>query len=211
MVLDGLLRALSDPVKYNVVLAATNGAAFLEGVRAIGSVDLAIVDLSMPGMDGFEVLRSLAATSPHTHALAFSFSEELAWVRRAMDAGACGYLLKGSDGREVRLAIDTVVSTGHFHSDLVLASLTGPGVPWESVDFGNIPAREFKYLQLVCDPRDLTYDQIADIMGVTRHAVDGYFRYFSKRFNLHSKGALIRFALKHRLVSMAPVTSAVPS
>lgn len=192
IVLDGLEAVLHGIDGFEVVVTAQSGARFIEQLRDIGHVDLAVVDLRMPEMDGFAVLRWLKQERPGTRAVAFSFSNDMEWVQQAMDAGAWGYILKDSGGKEVRAVLNEVLDEGVQRPVLVQdddgqASANG----MRPLD---IPEREFAFLVHVCDSKDRTYDQIADLMGVSKHSVDKYFRYFSKRFGIRSRAGLVAFA-----------------
>ncbi len=189
------MQAIFDQIEgCVVVISATTGKQFLDALRSTPA-DIAVVDLRGPGLDGFEVLRELSVLYPSMPALAFSFSDELPWIRRALDAGACGYVLKNDGLAKWQIIIHSVNTTCVYGSELGRASLAlAPEAKGHARH--DIPPRELEYLLLQCDPRDLTREQIADIMNVTRHAVDGYFRWFSRNCDVHSIQALIQLALR---------------
>lgn len=192
-ILEGLRMILERSEAFEVVLSASSGAEFIDGLRRVARADLAMVDLSMKGMNGFELIGWIKQERPEVKAVAYSFSTDLNWVRRALDVGACGYVLKDTGPGDLCAVLAHVMAHGSWHSELALESLALPA----QGALGNmdIPARERTFLEFICAYRDWTYEQIADRMGVSRHAVDGYFRYFSRNFGLHSRNALVRWAL----------------
>ncbi|MBK7083681.1 MAG: response regulator transcription factor [Flavobacteriales bacterium] len=113
VVLAGLERLLLRHGTYQVVVSATSGESLMEQMQRSGPVDLAIVDLRMPGMDGFAVIAWLKANYPATRSVALSFSDELQWVRRALHAGARGYLLKDMAPDAITLRCTKSLNTGN--------------------------------------------------------------------------------------------------
>ncbi|MBK9077048.1 MAG: response regulator transcription factor [Flavobacteriales bacterium] len=200
VVLAGLERLLLRHGTYQVVVSATSGESLMEQMQRSGPVDLAIVDLRMPGMDGFAVIAWLKANYPATRSVALSFSDELQWVRRALHAGARGYLLKDMAPDAIHTALHQVVEHGQQSSDLILRGLLEPegahALLVSDVLHG-IPPREQRFARYLLDPTDHTYLWIADAMGVTLSTVEGYFRYFSKRYGIHSRAELVLFLLRH--------------
>jgi len=186
--------------EFRVVLSAGNGEAFIAGLAGLPQVDLAIVDLRMPGMDGFAVLQWLRNERSDIRSVALSFSREAHSVRRAIEAGACGYLEKTMQERDVRTTLMQVMRKGRHHSDLIVDSLLSPTavaeVPRTAEVFTTLPERAREFLRHLLDPMDPTYAQIAARMGVTEFTVHSYFRYFRRHFDLHSRAALVRWALE---------------
>ncbi|MBK7269919.1 MAG: response regulator transcription factor [Flavobacteriales bacterium] len=193
VVLAGLERLLLRHGTYQVVVSATSGESLMEQMQRSGPVDLAIVDLRMPGMDGFAGRR-------HTGHPRARLSDELQWVRRALHAGARGYLLKDMAPDAIHTALHQVVEHGQQSSDLILRGLLEPegahALLVSDVLHG-IPPREQRFARYLLDPTDHTYLWIADAMGVTLSTVEGYFRYFSKRYGIHSRAELVLFLLRH--------------
>lgn len=188
MVLDGLRSVLHGFDGFEVVLIADSGAAFIEAMQQHGHVDLALIDLQMKDVDGFAVLHWLKEHRPGTRAVVFSLFDEPEQVQRAKAAGASGYIVKNSAGREIRAVLNELLETGEQRTALPAATSDGEHAKHD------IPHREFAYLLLICKFKDHTYDCIADMMGVTRHSVENYFRYFAKRFGVHSRAALVALA-----------------
>lgn len=169
LIMEGIAHALSPFPDMEVVLQATSGHAFLTALRHGVQADVALVDLRMPGMDGFEVLAHLQEEFPAARAIVLSLECNLRWVRRAGELGARGFLLKDADGGVVRRALQAVREGGTCW--------------WqpERVDGSDtISAAHLRFLELLCDPADHTFAQIADIMRVSHSTVEGYFRYIGQ-------------------------------
>ena len=202
MVLEGLRVLLDSIGGYEVVLASTDGKTFTQELAKGLLVDVALVDPSMPGMDGFEVVRWMRKFRPDIPALMVSVTIEHSWVRRAIRSGARGYLPKNLGRDQLRRALAEVAEWGRHYNDLVIESMEGAAKGQEIVlsgtvqriDWAKLPRRELEFLRLLMDPADLKYEVIAERMGVSRSMVDHYFHWFTLHYGVHSQTALIRLA-----------------
>ncbi|MEO8066121.1 MAG: response regulator transcription factor, partial [Flavobacteriales bacterium] len=181
-----------------VAHTAINAQEFMRGLGVSGSIDIALVDLSMPGTDGFAVLRRLKENRPEIRPLVFSFSVDLVWVRNALEQGACGYLVKDALAETLGPALREVMDSGYHISDLMRASMTSTEQVKEiRIDWSSVPQRERQFVEHLLASGDPTYPQIADRMGVSKNTVDGYFRWFNQHFGISSRTELVRLALKY--------------
>ncbi len=111
MMLEGLGKLLEP--SFAVVAKTTDGLELLEAAARLRP-DLVITDVSMPGIDGIEATRRLAALSPATRVLILSFHSEPSWVQAAFEAGAWAYLTKIAAAEEIEGAIREV-RAGQFY------------------------------------------------------------------------------------------------
>ncbi len=138
MMLEGI-RLLLEP-EYEVVAAVADGMELVE-VAARLRPDMALVDVSMPVLDGIEATRQLATVSPDTRVLVLSFHRQASWVQAAFEAGAWGYLAKTSAAGEIERAV-RAVSTGQFYiSPGVTRALVAPTAPAASTAESPSPAK----------------------------------------------------------------------
>jgi DNA-binding NarL/FixJ family response regulator len=144
--LDGL-RLLLETAGLSVAGVASDGAQLVELAKN-HQADVAVVDLDMPGMDGLTAIESLMQVQPQLAVLVLTMHDEAALVRRALDAGARGYVLKGAGHGAVVRAVqavaegDTVLSGGVGRA--VLEGGTGSDVP-----FPDLTERERQVLELM--------------------------------------------------------------
>ena len=117
VMLDGLKKLLETD--FEVVAAVTNGRDLLEAAERLRP-DLVLTDISMPLVDGLEATRRLQVAMPGTRVLVLSLHEDPAWVRKAFEAGACGYLTKISAPEEIATAVREVLK-GLFYVSPVVA------------------------------------------------------------------------------------------
>lgn len=198
-ILDGMKVILERIGGYSVALVSTSGREFIDQLSRGIPVDVALVDRQMPGMSGTDVLDWMVQHRPDIAPIMLSFSNAPQWIKESRAHGARGYLLKDMTQHELRQALEEFARTGSCWSHALAHAILG------SNDLTrHITDRQLEFIAHACDPSDLTYDQIADRIGVTRHAVDGYFRALRDRFDLHSRSALVRFALEHTLLPRFP-------
>ena len=170
MVLEGLRKLLTPD--FEIVGMVTDGRALLE-VAEIRQPDLVITDISMPGIDGITATRRLRDLLPETRVLILTIHTEPSWVRAAFDAGAYGYLTKGSAPEEIETAVREVLKGCFYLSPVVTQSFMGlakedtverPRTP-RPVAGDELTPREMDIVRLV--GRGLGNKEIADVLGVS--------------------------------------------
>jgi DNA-binding NarL/FixJ family response regulator len=191
--LDGLQLLLASHPDIEVVAAATDGPALLAAAEH-EDFDVAVVDLDMPGMDGTELTAALLARFPGVGVLVLTMHDDPVSVRRALGAGAQGYVLKaaghGAIARAVRSVAegDTVLS-GSVGRSVLAAAVTVPaaaGAP------DGLSERERAVLALVSDGR--TNPQIAGTLHVSVKTVQNHVSNLLAKTGSGSRAALVAWA-----------------
>ncbi len=200
--LAGLIDRLGG---YRVMLEAPNGQEFINGLNGV-EPRIAVVDLHMPIMDGFQTIAWLRANRPNILPLALTVDPADEIVVKAIRAGAHGFIRKNARSAVLKTALDSLLLSGYYHSDEIhtaLVNLTGlktaEELQQENV-LKTITPREAEFLTLVCDPKEFTYEQIADLMNVHRRTVDSYRESLGDKFDIKSKTGLVLFAMKWGIV-----------
>lgn len=202
----GLAELIHGLGGYQVVLQAANGRECVTAMTGGTEVDIAIVDLNMPVMDGFELIAWIEAHMPQVRSLALTFDGAEGTVARAIRAGARGFLRKDVEPEELRAALEHIHASGFYHTELVHQSMlhgAGRGTSQErerDAVLAQITPREREFLLEVCAPDERTYEQIADRMGVHRRTVDGFRDALFNKFGIKSKTGLVLFAMKWHIV-----------
>ena len=206
----GLMRsALADMIqsmgRYHVVVQAGNGVEYINAVQHGLPVAVAIVDLHMPQMNGFDTIRWIRAHQPHTRSVALSLDMAEETVARTLHLGACGFLPKTVEKDLFRDALDQVIREGHYINLDFLDTEDGPVLRSAHFHerqraFALLTARETDFVRHVCDETEPTYDQIADRMTVSLSTVHGYRESIFRKLHVKSKAGLVIFAYKVGLV-----------
>lgn len=206
LVRGGLAAMVNNVGGYAVTMEAANGREFMRMLSGVEEPAIAIVDLFMPIMDGFETIAWLKANSKVLPlALTFDASDDV--MVRAVRAGARGFLLKNARPAVLKVALDSLMLTGYYTSDELHETLVEkqqlktPHEKRQEQIIAQITPREMEFLKLVCAPEEYTYEQIADIMEVHRRTVDGFREGLVDKFGIKSKTGLVLFAMKWGVVT----------
>ena len=206
LVREGLRATINGFEPYEVVIEAAHGEELIALLEGRADPTIAIVDLQMPVMDGYETIAWLKKHRPAVRSLALTFDPDDDAMIRALRAGACGFLRKNARSRLLEHALDSLVLTGYFqtspeHQDLIeRGGITTRQERQRDALLAQITPREMEFLLLVCDPQELTYEQMADRMGIHRRSVDNHRISLFEKFGIKSKTGLVLFAMRLGLV-----------
>ncbi|GAB3491637.1 UvrY/SirA/GacA family response regulator transcription factor [Spirosoma knui] len=200
-------EAMSELIRkfegYEVVFVVENGRELLDRIRRGPVPDIALVDLSMPVMDGFETAAQLRQHYPTVRVLALSMTDKEESIVRMIRSGARGYLLKGSRPSELRQALSDVMTKGFFYTDFLTTKLIGNlSTSHTSNPLGsfNLNNREYDFLKMACS--ELTYNDIADRMCVSPRTVDGYREVVFQKMGVRTRVGMVIEAVRHGLVQL---------
>lgn len=174
LVREGFVRMVDRMPGYRVAFVADDGVDYIAKCKVHGAPPLVLVDLSMPIMDGFQLVAWVREHQPGTRALVLSLYIEDDKVRRAMQAGACGYLSKCGKPDEIREALDHVRLSGFHMNELVhQRMLVRPGADKSGArpEVPKLTGQELAVLRLMAGPEELTVDQIAERLHLSRYTV----------------------------------------
>jgi DNA-binding NarL/FixJ family response regulator len=197
----GLRRIIEDAGGIEVVAEAADGHEALEKVHDT-KPDVAVVDISMPGMDGLEVISQLRHYYPKMPVIVLTMHEEEQYVFRAIAAGAKGYITKRSAPEQMVKAIHKVYAGGSYLSDSAAESLALrlAGGPKERTPLDSLSNREVQVLRQLALGK--TTREIAEAYNISIKTVDTYRFRLLKKLNLRNNAELSRFAIQNRLVEL---------
>ncbi|UFH54138.1 response regulator transcription factor [Spirosoma sp. KNUC1025] len=201
-------EALADYVRkfdqYEVLFVAVNGRDLINQIQQSNRIpDIALLDLHMPEMDGFETTLQLKQLYPTVNVLALSMTDREDHIVQVIRNGARGYLLKGCRPSELRQALDEIMTKGHYYSDFLTSQLIrNLNAPGESsvVPIFNLNGRESDFLKMACS--ELTYNEIADKMCVSPRTVDGYREVVFQKMNVRTRVGMVLEAVRHGLIQV---------
>ena len=194
---DGLKKILADTDDLIVAGEAANGSAVLEKVRA-RDWSLLMLDISMPGRNGLELIRLVKAERPKLPILIFSMHHEEQYAVRAIRAGASGYLSKEGDTDLLLPAIRKVAAGGIFISPKVAELLAGDIAPQESrLPHTLLSDREFEVFNRIVRGFGLT--AIADELSLSVKTVSTHKSHILAKMNMSTQVDLVRYSIEHGL------------
>ena len=198
IVREGLKQLLAAAGELTVVGEAQNGHEVIERVRDL-EFDLLLLDMSMPGKSGIELIRQVRAEKPKLRILILSMHEEHQYAVRAIRAGAAGYLTKDSASRQLVEAIRKVATGGAFISAEVAQQLALGAMPdAQGPAHAALSDREFQVFQLIASGKSVS--DIAERLNLSVKTVSTHKSNILQKMNMSTQAELIRYAINHRLV-----------
>ncbi len=199
IVRDGLRRIIEESGEMEVVAEASDGQEAIQLVPKT-TPDVAVIDISMPGLDGLEVLSRLQAQDPGLPVLILTMHEEGQYVVRAVEAGAMGYITKQSAPEQLVKAIRKVHSGHRYLTDeateaLALRIAKG-GEDQSPLD--SLSMRELQVLRRLAMGH--TNREIARAYHISIKTVDTYRARLLKKLGLRNNADLSRFAIQNKLI-----------
>jgi DNA-binding NarL/FixJ family response regulator len=161
--------------------------------------DIIVMDIAMPGINGIDATRTICSKLPEVKVIILSMHDTSEHIKRAFQAGACGYLFKGVAGDEVVSAIREVVLGGIYYGKGV-----EPPLPLNQSQINNpldhLSPREREVLQLVVEGKSSR--EIAKILSLAENTTDVYRSRIMKKLGIKNTASLVSFAFQHGLASM---------
>jgi DNA-binding NarL/FixJ family response regulator len=201
IVREGLKQVLAADSEIAVAGEASNGIEVLERVRTL-DFDLLLLDMSMPGKSGIELIKQVRAEKPKLRILILSMHEEPQYAVRALKAGASGYLTKDSASAQLVAAIRKVASGGAFISAKVAEQLALDAMPQaEGPPHRTLSDREFQVFQLLVSGKSVT--EIGNALNLSVKTVSTHKAHIMQKMGMSNQAALIRYAISHGLLDDA--------
>lgn len=192
------VRALLERERFNVVAEASDGQ---EAVRLAERTrpDVAVLDLSMPTLNGIDAGREILKVSPRTRFLLLTMHTEEHHILEALRAGARGCVTKSQASEHLVQAIREVCADGVYLSPsvsgaVVQAYLAGTALPYEP-----LTARERQVLQLVAEGK--TTKEVAVILGISVKTAESHRTRMMEKLDIHSTAGLVHYAIRRGLVA----------
>jgi DNA-binding NarL/FixJ family response regulator len=194
----GIRQLLSTDDHLQIVGEACNGDEVLACVRSL-DVDVLLLDMSMPGKNGIELIERIKQEKPKLRILILSMHEEIQYIIRAMRAGASGYLIKGETPEQLIIALHKVASGGIFLTStiaeqLVCNTLQENKAPSHAL----LSNREFQVFSLLAAGK--TVSEIAEQLFLSSKTISTHKTRLMQKMNLNNQSELVRYALAHQLL-----------
>jgi len=202
IVRDGLRYLLEAQKNIRVVGEAPDGREAIRKVKRLRP-DIVIMDILMAGLNGIEAAGQICRECPATRVIMLSMQSSSESIVRALKAGASGYLLKESAGRELVNAIHEVHAGRRYLSPKVSEQVIGACLnrAEEMRDpLASLSRREREVLQLVVEGR--TSAEIADTLFLSVKTVETYRSRLMQKLGIRDIPALIKFAIQHGLTPL---------
>lgn len=201
---DALANLVNDFDEFTVIAKAANGNEVIEALQLQnGHIDIVLMDLNMPQMDGYETAKRVTKQYPKIKIVVLTmYDTEIALIR-LLQMGVCGFLKKDIHPQELKTALLTVAAGEYYysnHTNLRIASLFRKNEDGSSgLEKALFNEQEISFLKLCCT--DLTYKEIALTMGITPRHIDSYRDALFAKLVVQSRVGLVIYAVKNGIIS----------
>ncbi|MGI4812589.1 MAG: response regulator [Janthinobacterium lividum] len=197
LVRDGLRHILQGAKGFDVVGEANDATSTLALVRSTAA-DVIVLDLSMPGRSGVELISQIRHDRAALRILVLTMHAERQYAVRAFKAGAAGYLTKESASAELVAAVSKVASGGVYVS-LSMAEQLAQSLnePTDTLPHQRLSDREIEVFRRICNGQTIT--EIADILCVSSKTVSTYKTRILEKMQMPHDIALVQYAMRHKL------------
>ena len=192
------MKLLLESDGHDVVAEADNGADAVQLARK-HNVDLIILDITMPGLDGLEVINRIRVSEVKSRILVVTSQSPLFYSQRCMKAGAAGFITKGQDLTELMRAIKIIMDGYTFFPFLAASSVRSSDANMSDIEMiQNLSARELYILQQLA--RGLSNKKIAEDMILSSKTISTYKARLIEKLNIKSVVYLAEFAKRNDLI-----------
>ena len=204
LIIDGIRSLLNASEKIEVIDEATSGEVILTR-PSVMQADIALVDIDMPGMDGFQLTESLIKKNPSIKVLIVTMHGEPELVKKMIRIGASGYILKHTDQHLLLSAVEQVAKGRKmFDSEILLNVMNEQEKASRSrmSAMQDIPltSREIEILKLLSE--GLSNKEIADMIHISHRTVDTHRTNLMNKLGIHNIAGLIHYAYRNGLINI---------
>jgi two-component system response regulator NreC len=191
------LKSLLEREGFQVVAEASDGQ---EAVRHVESLkpDIAVMDISMPILNGLNAAREMGRSSPQTKTILLTQHDESQYIREALEAGVKGYVLKNQVSSDLLLAIRQVSRGQVYLSPGVSRAVMEVYQSKSEKSKNPLTSRERQVLQLVAEGKS-TKD-VASLLGISVKTAESHRTRLMQKLDIHETASLVLYAVRHGIV-----------
>lgn len=198
LIRDGFRKLLSKERDIELVGEAADGAELLYLLEKT-SHDVIILDISLPDMNGIEVLKNLKQSYPDSRVLILSMHPEERYAQRVLKSGAAGYISKASVSDELIRAIRKVHGGGRYISEKTAEQIAdGIGRQKTEKPHERLSDREFEIFLHIGEGKSI--HEITELLNLSINTVNTYRRRLLNKMGLHSNTEIVQYIYRHKLI-----------
>ena len=200
IVIDGIKSLLTEEANFKVVGEVDNGQQVLHFIKD-NEVDVFLVDVTMPVMNGIETTKAVKEVLPDAKILALTMHEDPQYFKKMVESGASGYILKNTDKHELVKAIQLIAEgrnyfSNEMYSDFIMGRIK-PDKESEDPEMF-LTKREIEVLKLIAD--EMKNHEIAEKLFISTRTVDTHRRNLLQKLDVKNTAGLVRYALKAGII-----------
>ena len=203
LVRQGLRKILEERPEWEVVAEVGDGREAIKKAVAL-KPDVAIIDIGMPLLNGIDATQQIVRKVPETRVLMLSMHSDEAYVTRALQAGATGYMLKDSAGKDLLKGVESVAHGQAFFSPAIarlmlddyVRRVAGSGV---ADRYETLSEREREIFQLIAEAR--TNREVAELLEISPATVETHRARILQKLDIHNTAELVLYAVRRGVIS----------
>ena len=200
---DGISAILRDESTIEIIGQAENGRLGVEAILRL-KPDVALMDISMPELNGFEATLRIKQSDPNIKILILTMYDEEELIARCLDAGASGYVIKDVPAAQLIYAIQTVYKGGEYLSPGVAKKVVSQyvkGGKRQETSYDLLTGREREVLKLLAD--GFSSKEIASNLSLSIKTVDVHKYNLMRKLDLHDRSDIIKYAIQNKLIMLS--------
>ena len=200
---QGLRKILEERPEWDVIAEVGDGREAVKKCVAL-KPDVAVLDVAMPLLNGIDATQQIVRKAPETKVLVLSMYSDEAYVTRALQAGATGYMLKDSAGKDLLKGIASVAAGQAYFSPAIarlmlddyVRRVAGSGI----VDrYETLSSREREIFQLIAEAR--TNKEVAELLEISPATVETHRARILQKLDIHNTAELVLYAVRRGVIS----------
>jgi DNA-binding NarL/FixJ family response regulator len=192
---NGIANLLKEFTDIEIVLEAKNGKDFIQKITANTKIDVVLMDINMPVMDGYACTEWIKENYPNIQVLALSMFEEDTAVIKMLKAGAGGYVLKESKPQDLYRAIQEIKEKGLYLNDMVTGKIIRILQQGSHTNEIHLTDREKEFMQLCAT--EFTYKEISAAMKIAARSADNYREVLFNKLQVKSRVGIVLYGIKN--------------
>ncbi len=201
LLIDGIKSSLEDVPDINIAAEAYHGLQVLKILQSGKKIDVILMDINMPQMDGLDCTKIVSKKYPKVKVIALSQYSEKRFVKRMVKYGAVGYLLKDTDKYELIKAIKKVYSGEKYFNERLSMTILNRELNEESnrLLFPDLSSREKEILTMIC--QECSSQDIADRLFISIKTVQNHRANLIIKAGVKNTAGLVRWALENDFIN----------
>jgi DNA-binding NarL/FixJ family response regulator len=197
----GLCSLIAEQSGWKIVAEAKDGRDAVTKANQF-KPDVAVLDISMPSLNGLDATKQIAKISPRTKVLILTVHDSDQLISNLLQAGARGYVLKADAGRDLITAVNALLVNKTFFTakaaQIVMDGFLGKGPKASGEEFSQITGRQREVVQLLAEGK--SSKEVATILGISTKTVQTHRANLMRKLDCHSVAELVRYAVRNHLV-----------
>lgn len=200
LLIDGIKSTLKDIDDFELVAEAYNGYQVMEILEAGTAVDVILMDINMPKLDGLECTKQVTKKYPDVKIIALSQYDEKRFVKRMVKNGAHGYLLKDAGKDQIEKAVRTVSAGQKYFCERLSIRLVEQELKDENTSalFPKLTNRELEVLNLIC--KEFSSQEISEKLFISFHTVESHRANLMYKAGVKNTAGLVRWAVENDFI-----------